>query len=66
MSSIEKDVEQVIDLLREISRKLDRLQTYPVYPQPITASKCGVCGIKWDGPMGYVCTRTNCPGRVTC
>lgn len=35
----------------------------PSYMQP---SSCRVCGMKFDGPMGYVCTRTDCPSGVTC
>lgn len=35
----------------------------PSYMQP---SSCRVCGMKFDGPMGYVCSRPDCPSGVTC
>lgn len=35
----------------------------PSLPEPITAG-CSVCGLKADGPIGYVCPRLACPGRV--
>jgi hypothetical protein len=27
---------------------------------------CSVCGLKFSGPMGYVCPNNNCPTKVTC
>lgn len=30
----------------------------------IPATQCKVCGIKFDGPMGYVCGNPDCPTAV--
>lgn len=35
---------------------------WPIYNN----NSCKVCGMKFDGPMGYVCGRTDCPSGVTC
>ncbi len=43
---------------------------FPKGPKPwephLSETSCGVCGMKWDGPMGYVCPNLKCPSRVTC
>ena len=39
------------------------------YPSPIQTKPyagCSVCGLKFDGVMGYVCTRSDCPTAVRC
>jgi hypothetical protein len=41
----------------------------PNVPKPYdtTLPKCVACGIVFSGPVGYVCTRSDCPsGKVTC
>jgi hypothetical protein len=40
----------------------------PRIVKPVDLNKgCQVCGIGADGkPYGYVCTRNDCPTRVTC
>lgn len=60
----------------EVKRRLDRLERamWPMnYPQqpfmpmpvgPVHVSNCPKCGIKWDGAMGYVCPRTDCPTQA--
>lgn len=42
--------------------------SYPNYPfHPSEAKpKCRVCGMVFEGVMGYVCPHNNCPGKVTC
>ena len=40
-------------------------QTYPI-PYNGLPGMCSVCGIKCDGPMGYVCPRGDCPTQVKC
>ena len=44
------------------SKDPTRLDDY-VFGQPNT---CSVCGMKFDGPMGYVCMHPGCLSRVTC
>lgn len=48
---------------------LKNLPTTPVVPDvmpvPVT-NGCHVCGIKFDGVMGYVCQRTDCPSAIRC
>lgn len=65
--------------LDEIEERLKRLERtlFPdktparwpdATPAPVLYERgCARCGIKWDGPMGYVCPRTDCPTtpRVT-
>lgn len=39
--------------------------TLPTIPPPkVDYSKCSVCGIQFDGPMGYVCQRLDCPSKM--
>jgi hypothetical protein len=53
-------------------KSAERLLSRGVMPgpaQPFSGDYCGcqVCGMSWkDGPMGYVCSRSDCPTRVTC
>lgn len=44
------------------------LQTKDLYlpPQKISSVGCPVCGVVFDGTIGYVCSHPNCPTRVTC
>jgi hypothetical protein len=38
-----------------------------IQPDNSWSRGCKVCGIGSDGkPMGYVCSRTDCPTRITC
>lgn len=61
--SQEADFAMMIELLREISSKLDRLA--PVQNPPMLyESACKTCGIKFDGPMGYSCPRSDCPSGI--
>lgn len=45
--------------------------TYPdttPYLPPLSqpAPGCPICGIRWEGSLGYVCPHPNCPSRITC
>lgn len=66
---------RIIELEQEIERlKLEKnfptpnpiplpMPTYPpqeLFPKPF----CHVCGLKFDGPMGYSCPRLDCPSGV--
>jgi hypothetical protein len=47
------------------------LKTPPTLPDlwphlPVEKPKCRVCGMVFEGVMGYVCPHNNCPGKVTC
>lgn len=37
----------------------------PLHPPIQEKSGCNVCGMVFDGAMGYVCSRANCPSGVT-
>ena len=36
------------------------MPTYPMIPE----THCSVCGMKFDGPMGYVCYHPRCPTGI--
>lgn len=38
---------------------------YEVDPSYMQPPSCSVCGMRFDGPMGYVCSRTDCPSGVS-
>lgn len=43
------------------------LSRYPVQPRTEIKQGCSVCGIGANGEsMGYVCSRHDCPTRITC
>lgn len=37
---------------------------YPTWPTPAKPPSCAVCGILFEGPMGYACPRSDCPAAV--
>lgn len=51
---MEKDFARIIQLLEEISRKLDK-------PQFTPSSVCSLCGVNFNGLTGYACPRSDCP-----
>jgi hypothetical protein len=66
----ENQPDRIADLLEEAANEIERLKTAPVFPQwPNTASHkrgCHVCGIGANGEvMGYVCSRSDCPTRIS-
>ena len=73
--------EETNSLLRELLTRINKSEQPQITPAPYTlpfpyipstpplnaAPSCPVCGIGSNGPMGYVCTRRDCPsGVVTC
>ena len=42
--------------------------SYPhqVDPSYLQKATCNTCGITFDGHIGYVCTRQDCPSSVRC
>ena len=41
--------------------------TYPYNPDPsYLQAKCNTCGVNFNGPMGYVCGRSDCPSNIRC
>lgn len=75
MNSIEKDFARMIELLEEISRKLDNLTPTRVsvkslarfgivdIDEPSLPDRCGSCGILYHG-TSTDCGRTGCPGTT--
>lgn len=53
---------------RQSTDSMAELWWNPRTVKPVDINKgCSVCGIGADGkPYGYVCTRNDCPTRVTC
>ena len=37
----------------------------PYNPQWKIPNACSVCGLQFNGPMGYVCSNPQCPSGVT-
>lgn len=61
--SQEADLAMMIELLREISTKLDRLVPVPKPPM-LYENACRTCGIRTDEATGYVCARFDCPSGM--
>lgn len=70
---------EVKRLRREVDKRTPKKSTQPlkIYPSnpyvipptPIDDfmySQCKVCGMLFNGPMGYCCPRSDCPTGVTC
>lgn len=67
------DLERRIATLEaEAARQVSWPSVPPTFPLPNpwpgywVPSSCPVCGIHWEGAMGYVCSNPYCPSRVTC
>ena len=50
-----------VEYARELYGSL--LPIAPVLPT-VVPNRCNVCGITFEGAMGYVCTNPRCPTRV--
>lgn len=60
-----------LELIRKQLDNLDRRIRLlePVdrgYQKPVKQLGCFKCGLGSDGAMGYVCSRHDCPTKVTC
>lgn len=62
--------DQVADLQRQIGalkHRIEQLEHSPFNPYSVpigmtfTTPSCPACGLKMDKPLGYVCTRGDCP-----
>ncbi len=76
---IQQELNKIQDSLNKIA-ELQRRKIAPVpgptwVPNPslpvpympmLDYPACGVCGMKFTGPMSYVCPRTDCPSGVSC
>ena len=65
LDKIERDLEWIIKYLL---RKDVPIQPSPYKPPPsdhdsiyFALTTCSKCGMKWNGPMGYVCPSQDCP-----
>ncbi len=71
MSNLNERVDELERRVRELEdnvgtpNPLAPIPQYPINP-PIPVNSCGVCGLVFDGVMGYVCSNLNCPGRIIC
>ena len=79
IKGLDARVKEQAALIHQLQKEIARLESMPRFPhQPIPtvpywpsvpkySMGCSVCGIGSDGrSMGYVCTRTDCPTRITC
>ena len=71
LERLEKQLSYLERRISELERSKRLTDPYqPFMPSPVqptwTAhpSACSVCGLKFDGPMGYVCTNPRCPSGV--
>ena len=57
----------VIKLLKDLLAGEVQRRNMVTFPSTSTyPAKCSVCGLEHKGVMGYVCTNTACPTKVTC
>lgn len=79
IKGLDARVKEQAALILQLQKEIARLESLPRFPhQPIPtvpywpsvpkySMGCPVCGIGSDGgAMGYVCTRTDCPTKVSC
>lgn len=60
---------RIAQLERELTEKVRWPWIGAPYTEPTPISEpnaCRVCGIHFEGIMGYVCPHTACPSRITC
>lgn len=73
-AQLEKQVKLYTDLITVLAKNnvtvpptVNPNPAYPFRPDIKLSQGCPKCGIGADGrPMGYVCTRADCPTGVTC
>ena len=58
-------LEAELELERRKSAPYQPITTPPYQPTWVIPSSCAVCGIKFDGPMGYACNNPRCPSGVS-
>ena len=65
---LRKENEYLKTLVEKLTEKPAPYQpTIPSWPGTNTNKGCSICGLGADGKAyGYVCSRTDCPTRVTC
>lgn len=72
---IERRINELEKKVSELEKKVEDSEKNQVYWPPFTApapswlsdnNQCSVCGLEFKGAMGYVCTNSNCPTRITC
>lgn len=61
VAHLEAELEQA----RTMTSPYQPITTPPYQPTWIVPNSCAVCGIKFDGPMGYACTNPRCPSGVS-
>lgn len=69
---LEKRIRELELEIRELKQRQSAAKPIPLptpeYPfEPIRYDPtCSVCGMTFNGPMGYVCMNPGCPSKVTC
>lgn len=64
---ITKQLELMREQLDNLDRRIRLVERMDHgYQNPVKQLGCFKCGLGSDGAMGYVCSRSDCPSRVTC
>ena len=71
LDQLEKQTERIDKLETRIKDLENQKNTSPIFPnvpvQPrLDPISCSVCGIRFEGAMGYACMHPRCPSKVTC
>ena len=61
-----EELEEELGLHQRLSAPYQPITTPLRQPTWIVPNTCSVCGLKFDGPMGYVCGNPRCPSGVSC
>ena len=66
INSLESDVEYLKTQIQELLNNQQGFYPHKNFEPHRPTSKCTVCGMKFEGAMGYVCMNTQCPTKVMC
>ena len=59
------ELEGELEEARRLAAPYQPITTPPYQPTWVVPNACSVCGLKFDGPMGYACTNPRCPSGVS-
>lgn len=64
-----EDLKKRVEQLEKQMAKLNLFKDPWINPDEIFPKSeencCNVCGLKFEGPLGYVCNNPKCPSRIT-
>lgn len=58
---------RVAELEQQVARQVPWWPTHPEVSDPVMEDvpTCRVCGLRFEGVMGYVCPRSDCPSGIS-